>query len=208
VELSTAVTLSRPALLVALYWEHHGAAPVGRLAEALDLAERTVYRALAELRGAGVSPSSHDHGHQHVDQRNPATDGEAPAGLVGELVAAGIWEGAARRLVAQHGEDRCRVQLAHHQARLEHGFTFRASPAAHLYAAIVHDYAPWVPPAPGALEARCLSHQKPRTQVGNRAIDNAASKATVYAPPATSREEACQGFARHREAMRAALRRG
>jgi len=65
-------------------------------------------------------------------------------------VTHGIWEGAAVKLVAQHGEDRVRVQLAHHQVRLDHGFTFRGAPAAHLYAAIVHDYAPWVPPAPGA----------------------------------------------------------
>ena len=199
--LDLARSLSRPALLVVLHLEQRGQAPIGVIADATGLSPRSIQRALAELREAGVKASSlsHDHhGLEHREERNGAKPDAPEDPIVSELAAHGIWPGAAVNLIKRHGAERVRVQLAYHQIRLDGGFTFKAAPAAHLYRAIVDDYAPWAPPAPGN---RKLEHDPAAAR--SRPTAPPAADATPYPEPATAEDRS-----RHFAEIRKMLGRG
>lgn len=163
--LETLATLSKCALLVYVCLERQGPTAIGHLAAACRMSERSVHRALAQLRAAGYSVKDRSvtcHDHSLTEEGTAPVLTDKPnclqsvdsCPLAAGLETAGVLPWCVTILLDRCTPEVITQQLAHHAQRLAAGFPFKGHPAAYLFKACLGNYAGPAPATPKPQEAR------------------------------------------------------
>lgn len=141
--------------LVLAFLKEFGQHPVGIIAEACDLSERSVERSLASLKRLNLVPTNLSHDHDHGDHgvKGTATnlsgestatdtsDGDKPVDPIREkLLEYEILPWCVDSLMAKADRKAIERQLEYHAFRLARGFKFSKHPATYLYSACLRDF--------------------------------------------------------------------
>lgn len=176
-------------LLVQSYLRENGPTPVGLIARACDISERSVERSIAALKAKGLMPSfettkkSHDHvthGSIHKGTPTPLADPAATADpLARQLLAYEVLPWCVDALLAKVDRAVLTRQLQFHAHRLAAGFAFKGHPARYLFRACLNDYQP---PAEfhetRHRERESLPPRKPAQPVAARPVDEPVAQMT------------------------------
>lgn len=143
-------------ILVKVFLDENGTAPIGVIADACGISIRSVERSLASLKRLGLLPTnlSHDHDHGHGDHEGTATalSVDEPQGglssdkpvdpLEANLLEHEVLPWCVDTLMDKVEREVLKRQLDYHAFRLASGFKFKGHPARYLFSACLHDYAP------------------------------------------------------------------
>lgn len=139
-------------LLVESFLRENGPAPVGSIARACEVSERSVERALAALKANDALPSfettkkSHDHvTHGSIQEgttAKTAVSDDIVDPIARELLAYEVLPWCVDALLAKVDREVLTRQLGFHAHRLASGFPFKGHPARYLFRACLNDYQP------------------------------------------------------------------
>lgn len=193
-------------LLVKAYLDANGVTPKGFIARALDVSERTVERALSELKRLGISYQNsstgmtHDHASKQEEKKEAATplpDGGVGDPLAEQLIAYGVLPWCVSTVLQKVPRDVIDLQLKYHAHRLAAGFVERTpgGAAKMLFRACLGNFAapqgyPVQRPAASPSHDR-QHHDYYKLLVGKQVPDDTLERNPPYHPsaPATMSRE-------------------